>query len=144
LDNDVVDFALGLDDRLKIRGLTEKYIVRRVAEKYLPKEILQRRKFPYRAPVAVQKILKDSYFQHVLSSDMLRKFHIFKPETIESFLKKAFEKNNLSERELMLFMGVLTTQTLCDCFCSSVDLVKDLPRAGLKLPGNLHGGQVPM
>jgi asparagine synthase (glutamine-hydrolysing) len=116
LDNDVVDFALRLDDRLKIKGLTEKYIVRRVAAKYLPQEILQRKKFPYRAPVAVQKILHDPDFQYVLGPDMLKKFNIFKPETIESFMKKAFEKNVLSERELMLFMGVLTTQTLCDCF----------------------------
>ncbi len=119
LDSDVVDFALSLEDRLKIRGLTEKYIVRRVAEKYLPQEILRRKKFPYRAPVAVQKILQDPYFQYILSPDMLKKFNIFKPETIESFLNKAFEKNVLSERELMLFMGVLTTQTLCDSFCST-------------------------
>lgn len=119
LDNDLVDFALGLEDRLKIRGLTEKYIVRRVAEKYLPQEILSRKKFPYRAPVSVQKILKDPYFQYVLGPDMLKKCNIFKPETVESFLKKAFEKDVLRERELMLFMGILTTQTLYDCFCLS-------------------------
>lgn len=119
LDSDLVDFALGLEDRMKIKGLTEKYIVRRVAKKYLPKEILQRKKFPYRAPVAVQKILRDPYFQYVLGPDMLKKFNIFKPDTVEFFLKKAFEKNILRERELMLFMGILTTQTLCDCFCLS-------------------------
>ncbi|NLO37915.1 MAG: asparagine synthase (glutamine-hydrolyzing) [Ruminiclostridium sp.] len=148
LDGDVVDYALGLDDKLKIRGLTEKYLVRRVAEKYLPKEILQRRKFPYRAPVAVQKILRDPYFQYVLSSEMLKKFHIFKPETVESFLKKVFEKNILNERELMLFMGVLTTQTLCDCFCTGMYLYEDLPRARLQFPGNSQQnsqeGQVPV
>ena len=51
---------------------------------------------------------------------MLSKFNIFKPEPVEAFLKKAFEKNDLSERELMLFMGVVTTQTLCDCFSTSL------------------------
>lgn len=145
LDNDLVEFALGLEDRLKIRGLTEKFIVRRVAEKYLPQEILRRKKFPYRAPVSAQKILKDPYFQYVLGPDMLKKFHIFKPETVESFLKKAFEKNILRERELMLFIGILTTQTLCDCFClnsqewlsiSQVDPVNIMnPKALFQEPG---------
>lgn len=119
LDNDLIDFASALDDRLKIKGLNEKYIVRHVAGKYLPDEILRRKKFPYRAPVAVQKILKDPYFQYVLEPNMLRKFNIFKPEPVEAFLKKAFERNELSERELMLFMGIVTTQTLCDCFSTS-------------------------
>lgn len=120
LDNDLIDYATELDDRLKIKGLNEKYIVRQVARKYLPDEILQRRKFPYRAPVTIQKILKDPYFQYVLEPQMLSKFNIFKPEPVEAFLKKAFEKNDLSERELMLFMGVVTTQTLCDCFSTSL------------------------
>lgn len=120
LDSDLVDFALNLDDRLKIRGLNEKYVVRRVARKYLPEAVLKRRKFPYRAPVTVQKILKDPYFKHILGADMLKKFNIFKPQHVEAFLKKAFEKNILNERELMLFMGIITTQTLCDCFESSL------------------------
>jgi asparagine synthase (glutamine-hydrolysing) len=130
LDNDLVDFALKLDDRLKIRVLNEKWIVKQAAKKYLPEEIIRRKKFPYRAPVTVQKILKDPYFQHILGSEMIKKYNIFKPETIETFLKKAFEKNNLNERELMLFMGVITTQVLCDCFITEKNF--DTPSASGK------------
>ena len=50
LDVRLVEFCNALDERLKLRGLTEKYLLKRAAQPWLPDIIRQRPKRPYRAP----------------------------------------------------------------------------------------------
>jgi len=52
LDYRVAEFAAGLPDQLKLRGLREKYVLRKAMGPLLSPQIAQRRKVPYRAPVA--------------------------------------------------------------------------------------------
>ncbi len=51
LDYRVAEFAAGLPDRMKVRGLQEKYLLRKAVAPLLPEEIAARRKRPYRAPI---------------------------------------------------------------------------------------------
>jgi len=52
LDHRVAEFAAGLPDGIKLRGLREKHVLREAMTPLLPPELAQRRKVPYRAPVA--------------------------------------------------------------------------------------------
>jgi asparagine synthase (glutamine-hydrolysing) len=51
LDYRVAEFAAALPDRMKVRGLQEKYLLRKAVAPLLPDEIAARRKRPYRAPI---------------------------------------------------------------------------------------------
>src|SRR5690606_38380210 len=52
LDHRLADFAARLPDWMKLRGLTEKYLLKKVASDRVPSSVVDRHKFPYRAPVA--------------------------------------------------------------------------------------------
>jgi asparagine synthase (glutamine-hydrolysing) len=52
LDQDVVEFAATLPERLKVRGLQRKYLFRKVVGNYLPEEILRRPKVGFAVPLA--------------------------------------------------------------------------------------------
>lgn len=116
LDYDVVDFANSLPDNKKILGLNEKYIVKRLAQKYVPEMIIKRKKFPYRAPINIPELMKDEYVKHITSSDKLKQYGIFNPISASRFISAASHKQNSNERDCMLFMGILTTQILCNQF----------------------------
>jgi asparagine synthase (glutamine-hydrolysing) len=116
LDDDLAEYCMSLNDRYKIRALNEKVVLKRIAEKYLPRELVYRKKYPYRAPIPVDKILEDPYLKHILSEESLRRFNLFHPQKIKGFLDGVRTKETPSERETMLVMGVLTTQLLCDIF----------------------------
>lgn len=51
LDHELVELAGRIPARLKIKGLTRKYILKRAAEAWLPKEIINRKKAGFSAPI---------------------------------------------------------------------------------------------
>lgn len=116
LDSEVADFAAALPDSMKIRGLNEKYIVKRLAQKYLPEIITRRKKFPYRAPIKISGLMKDEYVKHMMSANSLKQFGVFNPDSAGKFVSSILHKENPTERDCMLFMGILTTQILCEQF----------------------------
>lgn len=114
LDYDLVEFANSLPDNKKILGLNEKYIVKKLAAKYVPEMIIKRKKFPYRAPINISELIKDEYVKYITSFDKLKQYGIFNPASTERFIAAASLKPNPNERDCMLFMGILTTQILCE------------------------------
>ena len=52
LDHPLVEFAAGLPERMKLRGLTTKYILRAAMRQTLPAEILERPKMGFPVPIA--------------------------------------------------------------------------------------------
>lgn len=52
LENKLVDFALGISSKNKIRGFTLKYLLKKVAQRYLPSEVVFRRKQGFSAPIS--------------------------------------------------------------------------------------------
>lgn len=116
LDYEVAEFAATLPDEMKIRGLNEKYIVKKLAQKYVPEIITGRKKFPYRAPIEISEIMKDEYIKHIISDGIIKRFRVFNPKVVEKFVASMLLKERPNERDCMLFMGILTTQILCENF----------------------------
>lgn len=116
LDYEVAEMAAALPDRIKIRGLNEKYIVKELAKKYVPDTITRRKKFPYRAPIDISELMQDEYLRYLTSADTLVRFGVFNADAVDRFLAATQRKDNPSERDAMLFMGILTTQILYEQF----------------------------
>ncbi len=116
LDYELADYAAKLPDRMKIRGLNEKYVVKKLAEKYVPEQITDRKKFPYRAPIDIPELIQSEYVRDIMSASSLKRFGIFNQPAVEKFLSSVLQKETQSERDCMLFMGILTTQVLCEHF----------------------------
>lgn len=114
LDNEVLDFAAILPDNFKIKALNEKYIVKKLAQKYLPQEIINRKKYPYRAPINIPELMQDEYIEYILGYSKLKDFGVFNPDAVKKYLLSLLNKRNINEKDIMLFLGILTTQILIE------------------------------
>lgn len=116
LDEALVAHCLGLRDTHKIKALNEKYLLKKIAEKYVPRELLLRKKFPYRSPVEATLLLRDPYIKALLTPARIKAAGVFHTDKICGFLDTVLEKPHITERETMLLLGVVTTQVFCDLF----------------------------
>jgi asparagine synthase (glutamine-hydrolysing) len=120
LDHRVIEFCSKLPWNHKIRGLNEKYLMKKMMEGRLPDEVVNRPKQAYRAPVAssLTSQAAPEYLREVLAPDMLNKFGIFNPATVEKLLAKMEEGKTVTENDNMAVAGILSTQILMDMFVS--------------------------
>jgi len=118
LDHRVIDFATKLPWDHKIKGLNEKYLMKKMMAGRLPEKVVNRPKQAYRAPVATSLTSASApdYLRHALSPDMLNKFGIFNPASVDKLLGKIGEGKNVTENENMAVAGILSTQILMDMF----------------------------
>jgi asparagine synthase (glutamine-hydrolysing) len=97
LGKELLEFAPGLADTLKIKGKQTKYLLRQLAENYLPNEIIHQPKRGFEVPLKhwVNNDLKDIIHDYLLSPDA------FYPHLIEaSFIKKLLDKKiSMSEEK---------------------------------------------
>ncbi|HDX9578845.1 TPA: asparagine synthase (glutamine-hydrolyzing) [Bacillus pseudomycoides] len=112
LDNDVAAFAFSLNDRYKINGLNEKYILKELAKKYLPDEIINRKKFPYRAMISGNSLLNNEKVSMAVSEESLKKYDVFNSIAVTRFFNKVRSKNHTTEKEMMLLLFIISTQIL--------------------------------
>ena len=84
LDHELVEYAMQIPPRMKIRGLTSKAILRRYAADLLPEATRKRRKMPFYVPV--EKYLEQPVFKNlvadVLSEKTIRERGFFRPEAV--------------------------------------------------------------
>jgi asparagine synthase (glutamine-hydrolysing) len=120
LDHRLIEFCSKLPWDHKIRGLNEKYLMKKMMNGRLPEQVVKRPKQAYRAPVASSLTSPEApeYLREVLSPDMLNKFGIFNPSTVEKLLGKMGEGKTVTENENMAVAGILSTQILMDMFVS--------------------------
>jgi len=120
LDHRVVEFCSRLPWNHKIRGLNEKYLMKKMMAGRLPDKVVHRPKQAYRAPVAssLTSSRAPEYLREALSPDMLNKFGIFNPATVEKLLGKMQEGKTVTENDNMAVAGILSTQILMDMFVS--------------------------
>ncbi|MFT3846778.1 MAG: asparagine synthase (glutamine-hydrolyzing) [Lacibacter sp.] len=83
LDQNVVEFTASLPSSFKIRNGVNKWLLKEVVHKYIPKELMERPKRPFIAPLMVwfKDELKEQ-LQYYLSAGSLRKSGVFNPEPI--------------------------------------------------------------
>ena len=112
LDYRVVEFGARLPARLKLRGLREKYLLRKLAAPSLPKEIVWRRKRPYRAPIhrAFFNNTSADYVRELLSPEAIRATGCFRPTAVAQLVGKLSAGKPASELDDMALAGILSTQ----------------------------------
>jgi asparagine synthase (glutamine-hydrolysing) len=83
LDHNILEFASRLPSEYKIRNGENKHILKTIVHKYVPKEIMDRPKKPFLAPLTVwfKDTLKDYYYQY-LDENKLKGDGIFTPEIL--------------------------------------------------------------
>jgi asparagine synthase (glutamine-hydrolysing) len=90
LDHEVVDWALGLPDRDKLRGETTKYVVKRAAERILPAAVIHRPKQGFHTPTATWFRAKrgQDLLQDVLLGQTARERGLFNPVEVEALIRR--------------------------------------------------------
>jgi asparagine synthase (glutamine-hydrolysing) len=109
LDEELGDFLLQVDPRVKLRGLLgDKYLLRLAAQNWLPKSIAWRKKAMFRAPFdSFHLDTAPKFVEQLLSAESLRKTGYFDAESVLHW-RKAFRKlSTLSLRRVSIEMGLV-------------------------------------
>ena len=114
LDHRVVEFAFKVPPRFRLNGLKEKFILKQAAENVIPRELIERPKQPYRAPIS-SCFWGDTpleYVAELLSEPAIRQAGYFDPVKVSRLAAKCRRQKGdlLSERENMALVGILSTQ----------------------------------
>jgi asparagine synthase (glutamine-hydrolysing) len=111
LDVRVMEFCNRLPARLKLRGLTDKFLLRQLASEYLPKQIWQRRKRPYRAPIhrSFFNETTPDYVRDLLSESSVIASGVFNPMAVRQLVAKLEQGKAVGETDDMALVGVLST-----------------------------------
>jgi asparagine synthase (glutamine-hydrolysing) len=130
LDEQVVDFCAGLDPRLKLRGLTEKWLLRRLARKLLPPGIELRHKTMFRANLGSTFLTSDRpvWVEQLLSADSLRATGLFDVQGVQHAVEVQRHGRRLSLQRFVFDMGlagVVSTQLWHHIYCGGG--LADLP-----------------
>lgn len=115
LDYRVIDFALKLPPKWRMRGLNEKYILKKAFRDIIPQEIINRPKQPYRAPIRELFFSEYcDYSEELLSNEYLKKTDYFNVSKTCNLVRKYNSSDRLvaSETQNMAIIGILTTQML--------------------------------
>jgi asparagine synthase (glutamine-hydrolysing) len=112
LDHRVMEFAAGLDPRLKMRVLNEKHLLKRAMRRDLPSPILERHKQPYRAPDSPSLFSGRDlpWIDELLGERKLRDYGYFDANRVELLVAKARSGRATAFRDNMALVGILTTQ----------------------------------
>jgi asparagine synthase (glutamine-hydrolysing) len=118
LDYRVVEFCNRLPSTLKMRGLREKRLLRRLADDLLPRDISQRRKRPYRAPIHRSFFGTHSpdYVRELLSPVAIKRSGLFSLGAVGQLVAKLDHGKPLGETDDMALAGILSTQLLHELF----------------------------
>jgi len=118
LDADVMELGNSLPPAMKLKVLDEKHVLKRAGADLLPKEVLQRKKQPYRAPDApcFTRHGAPEWVAETLRPERLRRAGVFEPAAVEALYRKCQAAGNapLSNADNMALVGVLSTQLLFD------------------------------
>jgi asparagine synthase (glutamine-hydrolysing) len=89
LSNDLLDWAPGLPDQVKIKGTTTKYLLRKLASQYLPEDIIHQPKRGFEVPLKdwVDSRLKSIIFDY-LSPNQAYVKKVMKASFIDDLLEK--------------------------------------------------------
>jgi asparagine synthase (glutamine-hydrolysing) len=103
LDHKLLEFAAGLPEDFKVRGLTTKYIAKKAFQGRLPQEILNRRKAGFPVPFGkwLRTELKDLVHDVLLDRTTLARGY-FNKQCVESLIKEHSESGRYSKEILSL------------------------------------------
>ena len=115
LDHRLIELAARMPDSFKLRGLDEKFILKRFAKGRVPQRVLDRTKFPYRAPVVEALIGKSAppWAEELLSAKTVNAAGVFDGAKVEKLITKLKKGTGApSEADAMALMAVTSLQLL--------------------------------
>ena len=116
LDHRVVEFAVKLPSRLKMKVLNQKYILKQACDGLIPPSIKNRYKQPYRAPDGKSLLSSASYLADTLSSTRIEHDGIFDSRSTSALIAKFKSGRATSVKDNMALVGILSTQLLLQQF----------------------------
>jgi asparagine synthase (glutamine-hydrolysing) len=119
LDTAVMEFAARVPERLRLKGLDEKHLLKRFARGKVPASILERSKFPYRAPIAGALVGPDApaWARELLAPEAVAKVGVFDAKKAERLVAKLRAPNAAeSEADTMALFAIASTQLLAHHF----------------------------
>lgn len=119
LDHRVIEAAARMPDAVKLRGLDEKAVVKRLGRGLVPDAVLDRHKFPYRAPVAEALVgaKAPGWSRELLSRAEVERTGVFDGAKVEKLVSKlAKATTQPSEADNMALVAVASTQLLAHQF----------------------------
>lgn len=139
LDHRVAELAARLPDRLRLRGLQEKYALRAATSRYLPPEIRARPKQPYRAPIA--EVLAGpgapEYVRELLSPARMTAAGVLDPAAVTRLVRKFESGKGASETDEMGLVGAVSVMLLHELFVSRPQTAPPLEPSRLVLDGEV-------
>lgn len=145
LDHRLIELAARMPDSFKLRGLDEKFILKRFGAGKVPQRVLERSKFPFRAPAAEALAGKAApeWCEELLSARKLNAAGVFDGVKVEKLLTKLRKHPGPpSEADSMALMAVSSLQLLWSQY---IDQPRKIPQAHLDavqmlpLPGRGEG-----
>lgn len=125
LDLEFIKFASTLPERLKLRGLKDKFILRESYKEKLPNSIARRPKVAYQAPEMTSFFNSKTgkpvdYVEELLSHSSVSQRGLFDPAYLQILLKKGGVGQNarMGFRENMFFILALSTSILEKIYCA--------------------------
>ncbi len=114
LDYRVSEFCSKLPAKFRMRGLRDKYLLRKLGKEILPKDIWDRPKKPYRAPIhrSFFSSERETYVDHILSEGSLEKSGLFNPKAVSMLTGKIKRGLPVGEIDDMALTGLISTQLL--------------------------------
>ncbi|MFP2932349.1 asparagine synthetase B family protein [Pyxidicoccus sp. 3LG] len=119
LDTAVMELAARVPERLRLKGLDEKHLLKRFARGKVPASILERSKFPYRAPIAGALVGPDApaWARELLAPEAVAKVGVFDARKAERLVAKLRAPNAAeSEADTMALFAIASTQLLAHHF----------------------------
>jgi asparagine synthase (glutamine-hydrolysing) len=100
LAREILEYAPGLPDRLKIKGTTTKYLLRRLAARYLPEELIHQPKRGFEVPLKqwVDRYVEKTFIRQLLDrkvkvSDEKRAKMLYTLFALDVWYKKCYLNN---------------------------------------------------
>jgi asparagine synthase (glutamine-hydrolysing) len=115
LDHRLVEYAARLPEGMKLRGLAGKWVLRRFAKARVPPPVIERPKFPYRAPAAAVLVgpAAPAWARTLLAPDAVRRAGVFDPDKVQKLVAKVSAGTGpVSEVDAMGVTAVATGQLL--------------------------------
>ena len=112
IDHRVVDFVWRLPQSMKIRGSSDKWLLRKILYRHVPRQIMDRPKMGFGAPVGkwLRGPLRD-WAEHLLSRKRLKEAGYFDPEIVRSAWDAMLVGRNTAQEPLW---GILMFETWRD------------------------------
>jgi asparagine synthase (glutamine-hydrolysing) len=114
LDPNVMEFMARVPSKWKILGLDEKHILKKAFQDILPKDITDRPKHPYRAPIKQSLFSKNTagFTNELLDDKAIENAGIFDTQRVKRLQKKVLNSPDPSETENMALIGIISSQLI--------------------------------